>query len=60
MLQHKLIDFLKSFDRKEMTRFKEFSLSPYFNKHVWQSKVIVWKNELKKPKHLKRIKIRFA
>jgi len=33
MLQHKLINFLKSFDRKEMTRFKEFSLSPYFNKH---------------------------
>jgi hypothetical protein len=34
MLQHKLIDLLSKLNRKEMTRFREFSLSPYFNKHT--------------------------
>ncbi|MCB0629427.1 MAG: hypothetical protein KDD15_06840, partial [Lewinella sp.] len=34
MWQHKLIDLLGKLNRKEMTRFREFSQSPYFNKHV--------------------------
>jgi len=33
MLQHKLIRLLQSFERREMTRFREFAESPYFNKH---------------------------
>lgn len=33
MHNHKLIPVLKSFSRREMTRFLEFALSPYFNKH---------------------------
>lgn len=33
MLQHKLIDLLVKLNRKEMTRFRAFSHSPYFNKH---------------------------
>ncbi len=33
MYTHKLIEYLKTFDRKEMTRFREFACSPYFNKH---------------------------
>ena len=46
MLQHKLIDFLKSFDRKEMTRFKEFSLSPYFNKHEKVQNLICYLSDI--------------
>lgn len=33
MLKHKLISLLSSFERREMTRFREFAESPYFNKH---------------------------
>lgn len=33
MKNNQLIFLLKSFDRKEMTRFKDFSLSPYHHKH---------------------------
>ena len=33
MHNNKLIILLKSFERREMTRFLEFSHSPYFNKH---------------------------
>lgn len=33
MENHKLIDLLRQFNRKEMTRFREFVFSPYFNKH---------------------------
>jgi hypothetical protein len=33
MTNNKLIKLLASFDRKEMTRFKEFAHSPYHNKH---------------------------
>ncbi len=33
MLRNNLIRILNSFSRKEMTRFVEFSRSPYFNKH---------------------------
>lgn len=34
MQKHKLIDLLGQFNRKEMTRFREFVFSPYFNKHI--------------------------
>lgn len=33
MYKNKLIQHLLSFSRKEMTRFKEYCHSPYFNKH---------------------------
>ena len=33
MLNNKLIGLLQSFERREMTRFREFAFSPYFNKH---------------------------
>ena len=33
MLNSKLIDVLSGFSRKEMTRFRDFTHSPYFNKH---------------------------
>lgn len=33
MHQNKLIQTLSGFTRREMTRFKEFCFSPYFNKH---------------------------
>lgn len=33
MLQNKLIRILSSLNRKEMTRFRDFAFSPYFNKH---------------------------
>ncbi|MCB0572280.1 MAG: hypothetical protein KDC66_21080 [Phaeodactylibacter sp.] len=33
MYANKLIQLLKSFGRREMTRFLEFAHSPYFNKH---------------------------
>jgi hypothetical protein len=33
MKNHKLVLILKTFSRKEMTRFREFVHSPYFNKH---------------------------
>lgn len=33
MRKHKLFDLLSGFDRKKMTRFREFVHSPFFNKH---------------------------
>ena len=33
MKNHHLFSLVKTFDRKEMTRFKDFALSPYHNKH---------------------------
>lgn len=33
MLSNKLTGLLQSFSRREMTRFREFAFSPYFNKH---------------------------
>lgn len=33
MLNNKLSGLLQSFSRREMTRFREFACSPYFNKH---------------------------
>lgn len=33
MKNHRLLDLLSTFSRKEMTRWKELALSPYFNKH---------------------------
>lgn len=33
MLKNRLVELLQVFSRKEMTRFHEFSMSPYHNKH---------------------------
>jgi len=40
MLENRLISLLSTLSRKEMTRFYEFSLSPYFNKHE-DTKVLI-------------------
>ncbi len=40
MLKNQLFHILSTLDRKEMTRFKEFSLSPYFNKHLGVSALV--------------------
>ena len=46
MLQNNLIKILKTFSRKEMTRFVEFSRSPYFNKHKEVGKLINYLNKI--------------
>ncbi|MCO6491574.1 MAG: hypothetical protein J5I98_24370 [Phaeodactylibacter sp.] len=33
MYSNKLVSLVRSFERREMTRFREFAFSPYFNKH---------------------------
>ncbi|HKK89550.1 MAG TPA: hypothetical protein VJ917_11935 [Saprospiraceae bacterium] len=40
MLQNKLFHYIQQFDRKEMTRFREFALSPYHFKHEDTRKLI--------------------
>ena len=40
MHNHKLIDLIKVLSRKEMTRFREFVHSPYFNKHQGVRKLV--------------------
>ena len=42
MQNNKLIKLLKSFDRKEMTRFKAFVFSPYHNKHDEVQKLVAY------------------
>lgn len=42
MQNHKLIDILRQFNRKEMTRFREFVFSPYFNKHEGVRSLVVY------------------
>lgn len=34
MISHKVFELLSHFDRKEMTRFREFAESPYHSKHL--------------------------
>lgn len=46
MHQNKLILSLLSFDRKEMTRFKEFCHSPYFNKHERVRKLVQYLSDI--------------
>ncbi|MEM9920804.1 MAG: hypothetical protein AAF990_22080 [Bacteroidota bacterium] len=41
MYKNNLIQLLKSFSRKEMTRFREFVASPYFNKHREVRRLVV-------------------
>ena len=45
MLDHHLIHLLRTFNRKEMTRFWEFSLSPYHHKHVETQQLITYLNK---------------
>lgn len=42
MLDNKVIKILKGFNKKEMTRFKEFVYSPYFNKHNGVRKLVTY------------------
>ena len=42
MIKNQLFQLLKALDRKEMTRFMEFSLSPYFNKHLGVSRLVTY------------------
>ena len=46
MLRNNLIKILKTFSRKEMTRFVEFSRSPYFNKHREVGMLIDYLNKI--------------
>ncbi|MFK7806359.1 MAG: hypothetical protein AB8F74_01035 [Saprospiraceae bacterium] len=39
-----LFDIISVLDRKEMTRFKDFALSPYFNKHLEVQDILVYLN----------------
>ncbi len=42
MHSNKLFRYLQDFDKKEMTRFKEFSLSPYHFKHEETRKLVAY------------------
>ena len=44
MISNQLFKLLSNLNRKEMTRFKEFSLSPYFNKHLGVSGLVEYLN----------------
>lgn len=46
MWNNNLIKILKTFSRKEMTRFWEFSNSPYFNKHGGVRGLVTYLNEI--------------
>lgn len=46
MIKNKLIRHLLGFSRKEMTRFKEYCHSPYFNKHDQVRALITYLNEV--------------
>jgi hypothetical protein len=46
MISNKLFNYLEKFDRKEMTRFKEFALSPYHFKHEDTRKLILHLDKL--------------
>jgi hypothetical protein len=39
---HLLFSTLSAFDRKEMTRFRDFALSPYFNKHEGLREIVCY------------------
>lgn len=41
-----LISLLKTFDRKEMTRFKDFALSPYHHKHEETQLLVLYFNKI--------------
>lgn len=44
MNNHHLINLLKTFDRKEMTRFVAFAYSPYHHKHKDTQRLVDWAN----------------
>lgn len=44
MNNHQLISLLKTFDRKEMTRFVAFAYSPYHHKHKDTQRLVDWAN----------------
>ena len=46
MIKNQLFQVLSTLNRKEMTRFKEFSLSPYFNKHLGVSGLVSYLSSL--------------
>ena len=46
MKLHVLFKTLKNLDRKEMTRFKDFVLSPYFNKHEEVRSLVLYFNAI--------------
>jgi hypothetical protein len=45
MLGHRLFDLLRTFSRKEMTRWKELALSPYFHKHEDTRQLVLYLND---------------
>ncbi|MCB0550129.1 MAG: hypothetical protein KDD19_21350 [Phaeodactylibacter sp.] len=46
MYNNKLIRLLQSFERKEMTRFREFAFSPYFNKHEGVRRLVAYFSDI--------------
>ena len=46
MIKNQLFHILSVLNRKEMTRFKEFSLSPYFNKHLGVSTLVTFLSDI--------------
>lgn len=46
MYESKLIRLLKTFSRREMSRFEEFALSPYFNKHEEVRRLVSYLSEV--------------
>jgi len=46
MYKNKLFQLLEKLNRKEMTRFKEFIASPYFNKHKNVSALVEYLNDI--------------
>lgn len=57
MKNNHLFSLIKTFDRKEMTRFKDFALSPYHNKHKDTQALILYLHKIYpdfRPKLIKR------
>lgn len=46
MLSNQLIQIIRSFSKKEMTRFYEFANSPYFNKHQGVKRLLGYLNNI--------------
>lgn len=46
MKSHKLIELLRTFSRKEMTRFREFAGSPYHNKHEGVRRLVAYLSDI--------------
>lgn len=46
MIKHKVFELLKTFDRKEMSRFEAFVHSPYHNKHIGVRNLVTYLSKI--------------